>query len=560
VTISWQTRFSTRYSWFWLEVFGAIKNAKPLPALELGSQEVIDSFRRVLSAMTAQRDANALYPGWPQEDDEAEFQASAAELAAEAARQLHYVWLVQVKEYEAACIDDINTFLRYFTRWMSMARTNVYLDGTLSTHTNLSDFSFNAFIAPTPGARLEECRVYLSGGVLFALDDLACRSFCNQAMLAWDVSRDCSTWEGCQCYFASLNQPGIRPAVRYWNYAVADADLLEMRLDGPWRSGLLPAYFSGMPIGSPGRMNAAAFAATVGLSWIFAHEESHYRNGHIHMLAGPEGGEQMLFAEGGSSDLPVEDLALRRALEWNADCSATNAVIDVYFDETHLGELPENCPKNAEWLLRLVIAGMLLPAMLFDRASQFRKSTGDHPSGLCRLICIIAAACRRIGEMTRPGPGYRADIARFVNASRDWDLLALEYRVVMGSMVDVSIVGEILENERNEGRDPAPYEHPMGRTNSIPYLVYETFRTMYRPATFEFIAQRIPAPPPSEDDPRFADTVFDEVKSYLHREPDTDPLMTQVRGYSDRLVALHQDKILRLLGRETTGRLFGSTG
>jgi hypothetical protein len=187
--------------------------------------------------------------------------------------------------------------------------------------------------------------------------------------------------------------------------------------------------------------------------------------------------------------------------------------------------------------------------MLFDRASQFRKSTGDHPSGLCRLICIIAAACRRIGEMTRPGPRYRADIARFVNASRDWDLLAFEYRVVMGSMVDVSILGEILENERNEGRDPAPYEHPMGRTNSIPYLVYETFRTMYRPATFEFIAQRIPAPPPPEDDPRFGILIPQEQPPIIDQ--------TGLKGFYD--IAFHprpdedlRGAIVRELGLQLT--------
>jgi hypothetical protein len=557
----WFRQFAKRYSHFWLGEFGGEIDVRPLPTLDAESQDIVASFHRVLKSMTQQRRAHPLDNNISAAQDDAEYQSAVRELSSEAGRQLKYVWLVQAKDYESVCTADMNRFLHEYPLWMSMGRTNLYLDGTIELQVNYSDFSFAAFITPTPGTCLEECRIYLSGGMLFALDDLACRIFCNQGMLAWDVTKGSSNWNGCDCYFGSSNEPSVRPMVRYWNYEVAEADLLSSRVAGPWRGNLLPAYFSGMPVGAEDRINAASFAATIGLSWILAHEEAHYRNGHVHMLSelptAPDEEVQTLFAEGSSSDLPISDARLKRQLEWNADCSATNAVFDIFFVESHLQHLPANCPRNAEWLLRLVISGILLPVMLIDLGAQFTASKDDHPSGLCRLICIIATACRRLKEMVRPGPRYRPDIANLANLPEEATLLAFTYRVVMGAMTEASVIGEILENENSEGRNPFRYEHPMGEGDNIAYLVYETLKTMFKPETFAFFAERIPAPPPPSDDLRLSTAVFDEVGTYIKSDPKSDPLIARLNAYSETLAATHREKIVKLLGKQKTDILFG---
>ena len=246
-----------------------------------------------------------------------------------ASRSRSSQWHSDLSTYHSLAMTDYSKFLDAFYIWMNCDRTNLFYDGTLATHLNYGDFGFSNRISPIPGTKSEEFRIYMSGGTLMALDDLAFRVFCNSDFLSREIGDQDRLWDGCTCFFAHLHNYYLRPEIRYWNYNMDFSPLLVgCGRNEPVFAPFFPLYYSGIPTGDPERITAASFAATIGLSWLLAHEEAHYRNGHFHFLSGPKPeGKWFDYSEELPGGAPAETFLssepfVQRALEWNADTTA----------------------------------------------------------------------------------------------------------------------------------------------------------------------------------------------------------------------------------------------
>ena len=109
-------------------------------------------------------------------------------------------WMPDLIAYKQLAIEDNRQLMRDFRGLMTIGPTNHFLDGTLATHFNWADRIFNAHISPKGGKGLDNQRIYISGGVTRALNDLAFRAFCNQGFFSWEIDSDEQLWSGCSCF------------------------------------------------------------------------------------------------------------------------------------------------------------------------------------------------------------------------------------------------------------------------------------------------------------------------------------------------------------------------
>ena len=340
---------------------------------------------------------------------------------------LNSYWKKDVDEYEKLSIADSHGFMQDFVRMMTIGQTNLFFDRTLATHFNWGDFTFKANISPIPGTHQTRFRIYLSSGLMMALDDLAFRAFCNQALFSWEIGNG-QLWHGCQCYFAHLHKNYARPTLRYWDYSFdANQMMMAAAREEPIFVNLVPLFYSGIPIGDDQRVPAAGFASTVAYAWVIAHEVGHYRHGHFgyskdnptafgRNLKLAIASDQIMMAEGTSQDQVPMDSFLKRFFEWDADRAATESIVDIFYHPDQVKNLPSYCKQKAWWLFRLVLLGMVMAAMIFDRAAQAAGDALSHPSGLARFIGIVIAVSRRLHELTFPSHNYDEELAEFTSA------------------------------------------------------------------------------------------------------------------------------------------------
>ena len=466
-------------------------------------------------------------------------------------------WQDDIQNYEALALDDFKTGFGDFVDLMTRGKTNLFRDGTLATHFNWSDPEFKAHISPVPGQRLNEMQIYMAGGVMRSLDDLLFRAFCNSDFFSWAVEHNDTVWKGCPCYFASLFPSYLRPVVRYWDYHPDIEGFLDAALSGsnPFL-GVAPAYYSGFPAGDDERLRAAGFASTVGFYWVLAHEAAHYRRGHFHAMSehpdwfGIEGSasnidDHLWMAEGGDRHSAINEDALSRQIEWDADRVATESIIDMFFHPDQAGNLPSYCAGNPRWLFRLVLLGMTSAGLLFDRIAQIRGTGAQHPSGFARIVGIIIAACRRFDQTVGDTAVTDPEIRAFAQVAEPTDALMFAADAVMETLQDLLVVAEILENENVEGADASGYRYPLGNDQGdIGYLHYMTLSTMFK-ALPEDVFGSLREVATSSEANRWAAPAFAEIKTYLTNEVDHD-LTRELDRYAAELHRLHEAKLAQL--------------
>ncbi len=461
-------------------------------------------------------------------------------------------WRPDVDAYEQLALEDNRRLMRDFRGLMTIGPANHFFDGTLATHFNWADRIFNAHISPTGGEGLDHQRIYVSGGVTRALDDLAFRAFCNQGFFSWEIDSDAQLWPGCSCFFAQLHPNHCLPTVRYWDYTANIEQYYSAAAKSePMFLPVVTNFYSGMPVGDEERLQAAALAADIGYSWVIAHEAGHYRNGHFHILddhpdwfgiAPRSASEHLWMAEGAGKPSAIGKPELARQIEWDADRAAAESMVDLFFHPDQTSRLPSYCGDKPLWLFRLILVSMMMAALIFDRISLAKNAVDDHPSGLARLVGIVLAASRRLTEIISKGELiYDQEIAEFVGTDRA--LFDFMHDAIAEAFADTAVIAEILENENEEGSEEVPsYISPFGsHGEDLTYITYTTMMTMYRSPLkerFERIRDQRVRKRPSG---RWADSVFEEVREYLRRE-EGHPIWDALQKQRVELEKFHAEK------------------
>jgi hypothetical protein len=289
----------------------------------------------------------------------------------------------QILDYLAHLRSDFETFARHVSLWLRVDDSGPLLDGTIAFHLNADDLSFSIAVQPT--ADPDAYQLYLSGGAIQAIDDLALAGFSQPDFFTapgCDWQRD-----GFTLLDTSRLRNAIRPMERFWDYQLAVIDLVAAEPGAPMTLDLVGAYWSAIPIGDPDRLRTAGLVSLIALTWLVAHEECHYRNGHFLL-------DDELKAEFDGD----EEVGLHRTIEWNADQSATRAIVDIFFDDLWANALPPQCAARPEWLVRLILTGIALPILIVDRGIQLGAPEGEYPAATERLVGQIVTLFARIQE------------------------------------------------------------------------------------------------------------------------------------------------------------------
>lgn len=388
--------------------------------------------------------------------DEETIQAAFAELHQATVLR---IW-PQLLDYQRHLSSDIATFFPQFSRWMIADDHGFFVDGTIGLHLNSDDQRFSIAIQPLPpDDEAGPFRIYLAGGSIIAIDDIVLNSLCRGHFLTsrrvpvthreilWPEADPplYSDWAG---YKAPL------PVNRYWDYGIAIHDIFLGEPEAPIAADLLSLYLSNLPFDPP-RLHSAGLISTISLSWLLAHEECHYRNGHFDLPA-----------EAAAEYDMDEAVGLARTLEWNADQSATSAVVDIFMTEDWLDALPPHFERDPYWMLRFVLIGIAIPMLLIDRGAQMEGKGDDHPSPLARLVGQLHAVFRRLDHNVRARLPALFGLAVYDpwSSGARWDAIS---SIVSEVVRDIAIVVEGLALENDIGitgryDDEVRYIPPLG--------------------------------------------------------------------------------------------------
>jgi hypothetical protein len=182
--------------------------------------------------------------------------------------------------------------------------------------------------------------IELAMGLMLALDDLLLRACSSRDFFSIDaVQQNASLWKGCHCLLP-FGISAVRPVARFFDYNLAPHVEGNKGGNGSW----LYAVYSSYPMDAE-RRKVADQMFQLALSWLIAHEDSHYTNFHLELLHHPGFREDRE-----NSNIPSFD----KMAEWQADRDAALAVLDLVFNPTNLATLPSYITLNHEaWLARL---------------------------------------------------------------------------------------------------------------------------------------------------------------------------------------------------------------
>lgn len=233
----------------------------------------------------------------------------------------------------------------------------------------------------TPGR--VEAPVDISLGAMLALDDFFVRLACHGGFFSSGL--DGPWWSGCQCFWAGRGNDCL-PFTRYYDYQ------LRINAGAIWQTWL-SGYFFGIPL-DKGRQALARFMFHVGVLWLMMHEEGHYCEGHLfyrrELMGAFRPGSRV--SEVGGMTGPGQDLMVEKVMEWQADRSATRAVIDVVHASELLAMLPRCCPRDALTLRRLILTAIGCVVLVMDKARQIYGQSATYPTLRTRLLGVILTA------------------------------------------------------------------------------------------------------------------------------------------------------------------------
>lgn len=159
--------------------------------------------------------------------------------------------------------------------------------------------------------------------------------------------------------------------------------------------------------------------------WIFLHEESHYRLGHLDFLrsVGREKADTRIQLseyrlEIGSGDV----MDTRPIVEWQADRAASQICADLtLWNEPLFAEMfPSYLQLKEMWQVRYLLVSMGVSSIVLDEGRFHNGQPTNYPTVKARLCTMMTSALTRMlapeyeGEVTVRGPDGSLDIEKLI--------------------------------------------------------------------------------------------------------------------------------------------------
>lgn len=348
-----------------------------------------------------------------------------------------------LSNYLEAALEDSKILL---DRLHAMSRYSVPTAYLHNLQISVSDYlSFDAFICTSSP---KEVQIVLSLGIFLALEDLFWRLASSMDFFSFDPSKGDQSkgssrqWHGCECFW--LIGGVWSPNHRYYDYRIAQdfEKLFDMRLE-QIRNSFLSAFHSSIPF-EPARLILSSFMVDVGILWILMHEEAHYTQGHLALLEsiyGDDFSKLML----GEIDLQNEDtdsipLNILKAMEFQADCVAAHAIVDIFCREEVpiTTVIPDYCDNKLVWFLRLLFVAVGGTVLILQKAHSINGSSENYPLPLTRLTTIFRYVIDRVKDPSKIACKMFADFSDFdFNCS------------ITGALDDLQTISSLLTREKS---------------------------------------------------------------------------------------------------------------
>jgi hypothetical protein len=261
------------------------------------------------------------------------------------------------------------------------------------------NFQFNAFV------HLEDDQVITNVfyGLLLSLDDLFSRLGCSADFYSFNASGE-RIWKGTECIWFHPERIPFKPEVRYHNYAFTVDPMLALNASPTSGLGL---FYGAIAWGDLERIGLADFMSKIGLMWVLMHEEGHYTNGHLsHLVEKYSYLNQSLQIGEATNNIDSDSAEFAKIKEWQADVSATNAVVDYFLNAECFPSLPayckkasstrrENTARQVHWLFRAIIVSIGTTVLVLQKSQSIHGASERYPLPRTRLLLSIIVAFSR---------------------------------------------------------------------------------------------------------------------------------------------------------------------
>lgn len=302
---------------------------------------------------------------------------------------------------------------------------------------------FNAFV------HFEDNKVVtnVSFGLLLSLDDLFARLGCSADFYSFDASSE-RLWNGAECLWFHPERTPFKPKIRYHNYAFTVDPMLA--LNAPPTSGL-GLFYSAIAWGDLERIGLADFMSKIGLMWVLMHEEGHYTNGHLsHLVEKYSHLNQSLQISETTSSIDSAESEFAKIKEWQADVSATNAVVDYFLNAECFPSLPAYCQKAAstkkentarqvQWLFRAIIVSIGTTVLILQKSHSIHGTSKRYPLPRTRLLLSIVVAFSRATD-----PRFNSLVLDAICDDSQFIL-----NCIVGAFEDLLIVSDLINREQH---------------------------------------------------------------------------------------------------------------
>lgn len=296
-------------------------------------------------------------------------------------------------------------------------------------------------------------------GSFLIIEDLIYRAGCNKDFFSFDVEKNNERqWKGTNCFW--FYRYGIfQPESRYYDYHQKEGANLT--------GSFLSSFFNAIPLEDNNRIKVINFIIKIELTWVLMHEEGHHIEGHL-----------LYEKERVNSNKPLSEMDYiginnleHKTIEWEADRSATHAVIDIFFKDDFFDKLPCYCGNNrVGWLLRLILISIGSTALIFQKAQyEYSTDTSGYPNIKTRLVSSFIHAIARINENTEKNWEYTI-LIDFKNTNT----LKLIETSILGALDDLNTLSILINEEShlniwsNDGDPPKINKgQPVGILDSI---------------------------------------------------------------------------------------------
>jgi hypothetical protein len=338
-----------------------------------------------------------------------------------------------LSSYSQAAIKDSRKLL---DRLYSISRCTEPVSYDHDIRVCVTDYlNFDAFIQVTSS---QEAQIVISLGVFIAIEDLFMRLTASMDFFSFDPSKGGNRqWHGCECFWIPSGFWG--PMTRYYDYRICGYQTYIPDLSSIGVSHLF-AFHSSIPLDHQ-RLILSTLMADIGLLWMLMHEEAHYTEGHLALL---EKQYSAIFSKRKLGEITQErdennsiPLGLLKAMEFQADCVATHATVDIICCEEYFRLMPDYCENQPAWFLRALLVAIGSTVLILQKAHSINGSAEDYPLPLTRLTTIIRYATGRIKDARKPA--YRL----FGDMSEEELNIA-----VCGALDDLETVSSLLTREK----------------------------------------------------------------------------------------------------------------